>query len=223
MLPHARTNARMMLTVVGAIALGLSVHTVARSQAAQQQCLDVSKDPAGCQPSTFDTPMAQMPSVRVNRQGDVDPTSSEADAKAGAALLEKTAPPVSQLRAPALGDHGAVGQGPGDRRRGGAATSTAPGDGRGLGIAGNCIFVGHANGAGVQARDQHLQDPAEPGEAAAGAGRRDPGDGRRQSRASTIASFARSSTRPRAARTATSWFATPARTRSAGWRRIAST
>ena len=37
--------------------------------AAGPQCVDFSKDPAGCQPSTFDTPMAQMPSVRVNRQG----------------------------------------------------------------------------------------------------------------------------------------------------------
>ena len=57
--------------------------------AADQQCVDHSKDPAGCQPSTFDTPMAQMPSVRVNRQGQIDPHSSEADAKAGAFELEK--------------------------------------------------------------------------------------------------------------------------------------
>ena len=53
------------------------------------QCVDYSKDPAGCQPSTFKTPMAQMPTVRVNRQGVVDPTSSEEDARAGAAKLEK--------------------------------------------------------------------------------------------------------------------------------------
>ena len=56
---------------------------------AQQQCVDHSKDPAGCQPSTFDTPMAQMPSVRVNRQGTSIRSSSEADAKAGAFELEK--------------------------------------------------------------------------------------------------------------------------------------
>src|SRR5688572_5228986 len=60
-----------------------------RTLFAAQQCVDHSKDPAGCQPSTFDTPMAQMPSVRVNRQGQIDPTSSEADAKAGAFELEK--------------------------------------------------------------------------------------------------------------------------------------
>ena len=33
--------------------------------------------------------MAQMPTVRVNRQGAVDPTSSEEEARAGAAKLEK--------------------------------------------------------------------------------------------------------------------------------------
>src|SRR5438477_5186305 len=53
------------------------------------QCVDYSKDPAGCQPSTFKTPIGQMPSVRVNRDGKLDPFSSEADARAGAAKLEK--------------------------------------------------------------------------------------------------------------------------------------
>src|SRR6202030_908182 len=53
------------------------------------QCVDFSKDPAGCQPSTFDTPIGDMPSVRVGRQGNLDPMSSEADARAGVALLEK--------------------------------------------------------------------------------------------------------------------------------------
>ena len=53
------------------------------------QCIDFSKDPAGCQPSTFDTPMDKMPSVRVNKLGEVDPTASEADARIGAALIEE--------------------------------------------------------------------------------------------------------------------------------------
>src|SRR5438034_7204967 len=60
-----------------------------RAQTQGAPCIDYSKDPAGCQPSTFDTPLAQMPSVRVNRQGNIDPTSSEEDARAGAAALEK--------------------------------------------------------------------------------------------------------------------------------------
>ena len=52
------------------------------------QCVDYSGDSAGCQPSTFDTPIGQMPSVRVDAQGGLDPFSSEADARAGFAALE---------------------------------------------------------------------------------------------------------------------------------------
>ena len=138
------------LTICVLAAAGLYVASgLSRTVSADQQCVDHSKDPAGCQPSTFDTPMAQMPSVRVNRQGQIDPHSSEADAKAGAFELEKRLHPVSQLRAPALGAHGAVGAGSSDRRVAGGDLDGA-GDGRGLGIAGNCIFVGHANGAGVR-------------------------------------------------------------------------
>ena len=93
--------------------------------------------------------MAQMPSVRVNRQGQIDPTSTEADAKAGAFELEKRlhlfrnfehlhwVPVIPSQRDPATGAW-----------RGGDLDGA--GDGRGLGIAGNCIFVGHANGAGVR-------------------------------------------------------------------------
>ena len=134
--------------VVCSAAAGAPTHAplIAQQQAA---CVDHSNDPAGCQPSTFDTPMAQMPSVRVNRQGKVDPTSSEADAKAGAFELEKRlhlfrnfehlhwVVTVPSEKNPATGAW-----------RGGDLDGA--GDGRGLGIAGNCIFVGHANGAGVR-------------------------------------------------------------------------
>ena len=93
--------------------------------------------------------MAQMPSVRVNRQGQIDPHSSEADAKAGAFEVEKRlflfrnlehlhwVPLIPSERDPATGAW-----------RGGDLDGA--GDGRGLGVAGNCIFVGHANGAGVK-------------------------------------------------------------------------
>ena len=113
------------------------------------QCVDYSKDPAGCQPSTFDTPIGQMPSVRVNRQGNVDPFSSEEDARAGAAALEKELHlfrnfehlhwvlTVPSVKDPATG-----------KWKGGDLDGE--GDGRGLGIAGNCIFAGHGNGAGVR-------------------------------------------------------------------------
>ena len=120
-----------------------------RAAAAGPQCVDFSKDPAGCQPSTFKTPMAQMPTVRVNRQGVVDPTSSEEDARAGAAKLEKDLHlfrnfeqlhwvlTVPSVKDPATGAW-----------KGGDLDGA--GDARGLGIGGNCIFVGHGNGAGVR-------------------------------------------------------------------------
>src|SRR5678816_1288134 len=111
-------------------------------------CIDYSKDPAGCQPSTFDTPLGQMPSVRVNRQGNVDPTSSEEDARAGAAKVEQDLHLFRNfehlhwvLTVPSVRDAATGGWRGGDL--------DGAGDGRGLGIAGNCIYVGHANGAGV--------------------------------------------------------------------------
>jgi hypothetical protein len=119
------------------------------SAAATGQCVDVSKDPAGCQPSTFDTPIGLMPSVRVNRAGAIDPFSSEADARAGAFEVEKRlhlfrnfehlhwVVTVPSTKDPATGAW-----------RGGDLDGA--GDGRGLGIAGTCLFVGHANGAGVR-------------------------------------------------------------------------
>ena len=70
------------------------------------QCVDYSKDPAGCQPSTFDTPIGQMLTV-----------PSVKDAATG-------------------------------KWKGGDLDGE--GDGRGLGVAGNCIFTGHGNGPGVR-------------------------------------------------------------------------
>ena len=131
----------------GALALGVAL--LMPPGVLEGQCVDHSKDPAGCQPSTFDTPMALMPSVRVNRQGNIDPFSSEADAKAGAFAVEQKLHlfrnfehlhwvlTVPSEKDPATGAW-----------RGGDLDGL--GDGRGLGIAGNCIFVGHANGAGVR-------------------------------------------------------------------------
>src|SRR5215472_5526298 len=122
--------------------LGMSVHLTA-------QCVDYSKDPAGCQPSTFDTPIGQMPSVRVNRQGNIDPFSSEEDARAGTAALEKELHLFRNfehlhwvITVPSVKDE-ATGKWKGGDLDG-------EGDARGMGIAGNCIFVGHQNGPGVR-------------------------------------------------------------------------
>jgi hypothetical protein len=113
----------------------------------QQACVDYSKDPAGCQPSTFDSPIGQMPSTRVNRDGKLDPMSSEEDARAGAAKLEKDLHLFRNFEhlhwvvtVPSEKDAASGAWKGGDL--------DAAGDGRGLGIGGTCIFVGHGNGPG---------------------------------------------------------------------------
>jgi len=75
------------------------------------QCVDYSKDPAGCQPSTFDTPIGDMPSVRIGRTGNLDPKSSEADARAGAQhiharVMVRQADGFPDVDANSLGDDG---------------------------------------------------------------------------------------------------------------------
>jgi hypothetical protein len=119
----------------------------AATPAAKQGCVDYSSDPAGCQPSTFATPTGQMPSRRVGRDGKIDAGSSEADARAGAALDERKlhlfrniTPLHWTLTVPSVKDPATRGWTGGDL--------DAMGDARGLGIAGHCIFVGHENGLG---------------------------------------------------------------------------
>jgi hypothetical protein len=138
----------MSRSIVGGV-LALSVLFLMPARVLEGQCVDHSKDPAGCQPSTFDTPIDQMPSVRVNRAGTIDPFSSEADAKAGAFALEQKLHLFRNFEhlhwvvtVPSEKDPATGAWRNGDLDGGG--------DGRGLGIAGNCIFVGHSNGAGVR-------------------------------------------------------------------------
>lgn len=141
------THSKIRFAALGVFSATLVLRAMADPLAGQ--CVDTSKDPAGCQPSTLDTPIGQMPSVRVNRQGHVDPTSSEADARAGAAGVEERVHlfrnfdhlhwviTVPSVKDPTTGAW-----------KGGDLDGA--GDGRGLGIAGNCLFVGHGNGAGVR-------------------------------------------------------------------------
>jgi hypothetical protein len=143
------------LLFVTLLAVGVSTRRV------DAQCVDHSTDRAGCQPSTFDTPMDKMPAVRVNRQGKVDPTSSEADARAGTALLEEQLHLFRNfvhlhwvLTVPSEKDPAT-----GAWKRG---DLDGEGDGRGLGIAGNCIFVGHANGPGVRHAINIFKTPSNP-------------------------------------------------------------
>src|SRR5580704_5249059 len=162
---HTNFRNAAICAIWGALVLG------ALSASAQAQCIDYSKDPAGCQPTTFDTPIGQMPSRRVNRAGDLDPTSSEADARAGAAAVEERLHlfrniqqlhwvlTVPSVKDPATGAW-----------KGGDLDGV--GDGRGLGIGGNCVFVGHGNGPGFKhainifklAADPEKQPPVQVGE-----------------------------------------------------------
>ena len=111
-------------------------------------CVDYSDDPAGCQPSTFDTPIGQMPSVRVNAEGELDAFSSEEGARLGFATLEERLHLFRNferihwvLTIPSEKDPGT------GAWRGGDLDGA--GDARGLGIAGQCLYVGHRNGPGA--------------------------------------------------------------------------
>jgi hypothetical protein len=138
---------KIRLFVLGCLAaLTLSLGAASRLLVAEQ-CVDFSNDPAGCQPSTFDTPFGAMPSVRIGRNGNLDPKSSEADSRVGAALLEKSLHLFRNMEhlhwvitVPSVKDEATGNWKDGDL--------DAEGDGRGLGVAGDCIFVGHENGPG---------------------------------------------------------------------------
>jgi hypothetical protein len=88
-------------------------------------------------------------SVRVNRQGNIDPFSSEQDARAGVAALEKELHLFRNFRASALGAYSAFHQGCRNGKWKGGDLD-GEGDARGFGNSGSCAFVGHANGAGVR-------------------------------------------------------------------------
>jgi len=135
-----------LIALLAALAIATAIGFGSRPLAAGQ-CVDFSNDPAGCQPSTFDTPIGDMPSVRVGRTGSIDPKASEDDARAGVALLEKKLhlfrniePLHWVLTVPSVKDEATGNWKDGDL--------DAAGDGRGLGVAGDCIFVGHENGPG---------------------------------------------------------------------------
>src|SRR5688572_15424778 len=68
--PLVRSDAMKRSLWPALVVLMFGVVALSGLLAAQTQpCVDYSKDPAGCQPSTLDTPIGLMPSVRVNRQG----------------------------------------------------------------------------------------------------------------------------------------------------------
>ncbi len=107
-------------------------------------CVDRSNDPAGCQPSSFNPPAGDIPSMRLNAQGVIDHKASDEDAMKGARVVEQKlglfrnfehihwVPLLPSATDPATGN-----------KKGGDVDGN--GDGRGLAVSGNCIFVGHQN------------------------------------------------------------------------------
>ena len=133
---------------LGILLLGSVLAVMAWPQSALAQCRDFSADPAGCQPSTFDTPIGEMPSVRVNQRGQIDPFSTERQARNGFARLQRNLNLTRNFEnlhwvvtVPSRRD---TDDGP---WQGGDLEGA--GDARGMGIAGSCLFLGHGNGAGV--------------------------------------------------------------------------
>lgn len=138
----------LLCNAIGLLLVGGLLVALAWPAASQAQCRDYSDDPAGCQPSTFDTPIGDMPSIRVDRRGNVDAFSSERDARAGFARLQRQLRLVRNfdylhwvITVPSRRD---TEDGP---WQGGDLEGA--GDARGMGIAGSCLFLGHGNGAGV--------------------------------------------------------------------------
>jgi hypothetical protein len=144
--------ALILAFLVGAVAAVSATALAEQPRSAEPQtpneaCKDPSDDPAGCQPSTFDTPIGEIPGGRVDRSGRLDPTSSERHAKEGAFLAEKKLglfrnfqhlhwlPTVPSVKDPATGEWSG-----GDLD--GFPTSWGS---RGLGIAGDCLYLGHSN------------------------------------------------------------------------------
>ena len=145
---EARHCAALALVTVLVLApAGAPAQAQGAAQKRPQACVDYSDDPSGCQPSTFATPTGQMPSRRVGRDGTINAQSSEADARAGAArdamrlhLFRNITPLHWVSTVPSVKDPATGGWTGGDL--------DAMGDARGLGIAGDCLFVGHENGLG---------------------------------------------------------------------------
>ena len=164
------------------------------------QCVDYSKDPAGCQPSTFDTPIGQMPSVRVNRQGNIDPYSSEEDAKAGAAALEKE---LHLFR-----NFAEISMARGMRVGSGLPATASSWDMETAQVCGTRSTFSRSSPIRTSSRRCKSERFRQ---------------WLKEIRDSMIASCGRSYTRLRERRNGKSWFGMVARIRSAGWKRIAST
>jgi hypothetical protein len=114
------------------------------SSHASDVCKSQKDDIAGCQPGAFAPPLAAMPSTRVNAAGVIDHRASDDDTRQGAKLLE------GKLGLFRNFDH--VHWIPLDTSQVDPVTGNesggdmdGQGDGRGLTIAGKCLFGGHWN------------------------------------------------------------------------------
>ncbi len=109
-------------------------------------CVAQKTDPVGCQPGPFDVLPLLIPTRRIDEKGNLNPMATEEQVRAGAKLVEQ------QLGLFRNFEHiHWVPYNPSTRNAQGAWAGgdlDGVGDGRALTIAGNCAFMGHANGGG---------------------------------------------------------------------------
>ncbi|HVR90574.1 MAG TPA: hypothetical protein VHG29_05730 [Novosphingobium sp.] len=119
---------------------------MARPAAAQaaSACEAQEGDVAGCQPAPFDAPLGQMPTRRINENGVMDRTASDAATRQGATSLEKRLKLFRNFERIHWIEVDPSETDPKTGIKSGGSLD-GDGDGRGLTISGQCMFAGHRN------------------------------------------------------------------------------
>ena len=138
-----------LLGTAAAILLPAVALVFNHSPAAAQQgapCVTQKDDPVGCQPAPFNVLPLLIPSRRIDEKGNLNPMATEEQVRAGAKLVEQQLGLMRNFDHLLWVPYNASSKNAAGAWAGGDLD--AVGDGRALTIAGNCIFMGHANGGG---------------------------------------------------------------------------
>ncbi|MGD9738816.1 MAG: hypothetical protein AB7U48_05410 [Bauldia sp.] len=149
-----RSRLKLLLAATGTATVA-AIGALAGSSTATAQgvgvtigtCVMQTNDVIGCQPAPFNSPAALIPTRRINEAGLLDPTATEEEVRWGARLLEER---LGLFRNFERLHWVTLTESVFDEETGEWAGGDldGEGDGRALTIAGNCLFVGHANGGG---------------------------------------------------------------------------